>query len=75
MKKSKEIPIGGIGMINGYRVMAMEFQLENNCDDCCFGLSAGYHRECPINKCFSRNREDKKHVYFVLVKDELNGKG
>lgn len=71
MKKSKEIPIGGIGMINGYCVMAKEYLLENSCDDCCFGLNAGYHGKCPNNKCLARNREDKKYVYFVLVKDEL----
>ena len=33
MKKNKEIPIGGIGIINGYRVMAKEYLHINSCDE------------------------------------------
>lgn len=69
MKKSKEIPIGGIGVINGYRVMAKEYLFENTCDDCCFGLRSGYHRICPIKACSANYRKDKKHVYFVIAKE------
>lgn len=69
MKKNKEIPIGGIGIINGYRVMAKEYLFKNSCDDCCFGLRSGYHGNCPIKKCSAQYREDKKHVYFVIAKE------
>lgn len=66
-KRNKEIPIGGIGVVNGYKVMAKEYKLENSCDDCCFGRNAGYHHACPLNKCNDKKRADKKHVYFVLA--------
>ena len=69
MKKNKEIPIGGIGMIDGYRVTAKEYLFENSCDDCCFGLRSGYHGNCPIKKCSASHRDDKKHVYFVIAKE------
>lgn len=72
--KKNEIPIGGIGIINGYKVMAKEYLLENSCDDCCFGRSAGYKQVCPINKCSANKRKDGKHVYFVIVeKSNYNG--
>ena len=32
MKKNHEIPIGGIGVVNGYKVMAKEYKLENSCE-------------------------------------------
>lgn len=67
--KKNEIPIGGIGVINGYKVMAKEYLLENTCDDCCFSLNAGYKHDCPINKCSPLKREDKKHVYFVSIEE------
>lgn len=66
MEKNKEIPIGGIGVINGLRVMVKEYLLENSCEDCCFSRSSGYHWPCPSNKCFAKTRKDKKHVYFVI---------
>lgn len=69
MKKNKEIPIGEVGMINGYRVMAKEYLHENSCDDCCFSRNAGYHHECPIKKCSAKSREDKKDVYFVIAEN------
>lgn len=65
--KRNEIPIEGIGVINGYKVMAKEYLFENTCDDCCFSLNAGYKSCCPFKKCTARNREDKTHVYFVFV--------
>lgn len=65
MRKDNEIPIGGIGVIDGMRVMAKEYLLANSCGDCCFSLNAGYNPPCPIRKCDGRRREDKKHVYFV----------
>lgn len=66
-KKNQEIPIGGIGIINGYKVMAKEYTFENSCDDCCFGHSAGYPHACPLKKCSAKSRTDKKHVYFVIA--------
>lgn len=69
MKKIKEIPVGGIGIIHGYRVMAKEYLLENSCDDCCFCRNSGYPGDCPIKKCSAPYREDKKHVYFVIAKE------
>lgn len=65
--KKDEISIGGVGVINGYKVMAKEYLLDNSCDDCCFSLNAGYKQVCPIRKCESKRRTDKKHVYFVIV--------
>jgi hypothetical protein len=65
--KNKEIPIGGIGVINGYKVMAKEYLLENTCDDCCFSRNNGYYHPCPIKKCSSKSRTDKKNVYFEMV--------
>lgn len=67
MKKRNEIPIGGVGVINGYKVMAKEYRLENSCDDCCFSRNAGYHHACPLKKCIARLKTDKKHVYFVMA--------
>lgn len=67
MKKNSDIPIGGIGIISGYRVMAKEYLLENTCDDCCFSKTSGYHWPCPFDKCFARTRQDKTHVYFVIA--------
>lgn len=69
MKKNKEIPIGGVGIINGYRVMSKEYLLINTCDDCCFGHRSGYSGDCPVKKCSALYREDKKHVYFVIAKE------
>lgn len=69
MKKSKEIPIGDISVIHGYSVMAKEYLPENTCDDCCFSLRSGYTGNCPIKKCSLKYREDKKDVYFVIVKE------
>lgn len=71
MKKNKEIPIGGIGIINGYRVMAKEYLHTNSCDECCFSLNSGYRFECPHNKCSNLKRTDRKHVYFTIVEKEL----
>ena len=70
-KKNNEIPIGGIGVINGYRVVAKEFTLVNDCEDCVFSSKQGYSLPCPMNKCTARKRSDKKHVYFVAVDDSL----
>ena len=56
-KQYKEIPIGGIGVIAGQRVIAQKYLPENTCDDCCFSLNA----------CNGGSREDKTHVYFVKV--------
>ena len=42
-KQYKEIPIGGIGVIAGQRVIAQKYLPENTCDDCCFSLNAGYN--------------------------------
>lgn len=64
--KNDEIPIGGTGMIFGYKVTAKEYLTSTTCDDCCFGLRSG-HEECPRRKCDARYRQDKKHVYFVLA--------
>lgn len=64
-KQNTEIPIGGVGVIDGQRVIAQEYLPVNTCDDCCFSLNAGYNLPCPIKKCDGRRREDKKHVYFV----------
>ena len=69
MKKSKEISIGSIGIIDGYRVTAKEYLFENSCDDCCFSLRSGYHGSCPFKKCSAEYREDKRSVYFVLAKE------
>lgn len=69
--KKNEVPIGGVSVINGYKVMAKEYLLENTCDDCCFSLNAGYQHVCPIKKCSAKQRKDGKHVYFVIVE---NGK-
>ena len=70
MKKNVEIPIGGIGIVEGQRVMVKEYMLENSCDDCCFGMNHGYSLPCPAKKCDGKRRTDKKHVYFV--RDEQN---
>lgn len=67
MKKNVEIPIGGTGVVEGQRVMAKEYLLENSCDDCCFGRYAGYRYQCPFKKCHAKYRKDNKHVYFVRV--------
>lgn len=73
MKKAKEIAIGEIGVIDGQRVMAKEYLIENSCDDCCFSRNAGYNHPCPMKKCNGASRQDKKHVYFVKVdKNEEN---
>lgn len=69
MKKNKEIPIGGVGIINGYRVTAKEYSYRDSCARCCFSVAAGYRHECPIKKCSGEYREDGKHVYFE--KDEI----
>ncbi|MDE7345362.1 MAG: hypothetical protein K2N48_01315 [Muribaculaceae bacterium] len=69
MKKNNEIPIGGIGVIEGMRVMAKEFSFNNSCDECCFSLHADYHHPCPRKKCDAKTREDKKHVYFVKAEE------
>lgn len=71
MKKLKEIPIGGIGVIDGCRVMAKEYLPENSCDDCCFSRNAGYCPDCPSNKCEAKRREDKTDVYFIRVESEV----
>lgn len=72
--KNNEIPIGGVGVINGYKVMAKEYLFENTCDDCCFSLRAGYKYACPYNKCSAMKREDKKHVYFVIADNTITTK-
>lgn len=59
--KNKEIPIGGIGVINGYKVMAKEYLLENTCDDCCFSRNNGYYHPCPIKSAVP-NRERTKRM-------------
>lgn len=71
-KKSKEIPIGGIGIIEGYKVMAKEYKHTDSCDACCFSKTAGYHQKCPMSKCFPDKRDDKKHVYFVISEEGGN---
>lgn len=72
MKKNTEIPIGGIGIINGYRVMAKEYLYTDSCDECCFSLNSGYRSpSCPFNKCAAHKREDRKHVLFTIVEKEL----
>ncbi len=71
MKKKIEIPIGGIGVIEGYKVMAKKYLPENSCDDCCFSRNAGYWLDCPINRCEAKGREDKTDVYFVRIESEV----
>ena len=66
-KQKKEIPIGGVGVIDGYKVMAHEYLPSNSCDDCCFGFISGYKFPCPMNSCHARKRSDNKHVYFTIV--------
>lgn len=68
-KNNKEIPVGGIGVINGYKVMAKEYSYKNSCDDCCFSMHSEHVRMCPINKCHTKYRKDKTHVYFVRVEE------
>lgn len=70
MKPKKEIPIGGIGIINGVKVTVKEYLLSNTCNDCCFSICAGYTMRCPTKKCCADSRSDKKDVYFVEVKEE-----
>lgn len=65
MKKNKEIPIGGIGIIDNIRVMAKEYTYKDSCDQCCFSLNADYHFPCPEKKCSKKYRLDKRDVYFV----------
>lgn len=69
MKKAKEIPIGGVGIVAGVRVAAMEYHYMGDCGKCCFSSTAGYHLPCPLTKCAARFREDKKHVYFVKIEE------
>lgn len=69
MKKSKEIPIGGIGIVESCKVMAMEYRYNDSCEMCCFSLNAGYHFPCPAKKCSGKYRQDKKDVYFVKVEN------
>ena len=66
-KQKKEIPIGGTGLIDGYKVMAHEYLPSNSCDDCCFGFISVYKFPCPMKSCHARNRSDHKHVYFTIV--------
>lgn len=68
-KKNKEIPVGGIGIINGYKVMAKEYSYKDSCDLCCFSKIAGYRFPCLLKKCSAKYRQDKKHVYFVRVEE------
>lgn len=71
MKRYKEIPIGGIGLIENIRVEVKKYLFTDWCEKCCFSLTAGYLDPCPIKKCSARFREDKKDVYFVEV-DKTN---
>lgn len=68
MTKQKEIPIGGIGIVNGVRVLVREYTYKDSCDNCCFSRAAGYKFPCQANKCFACNRKDRTNVYFVEVK-------
>ena len=63
MNKKKEIPIGGIGIIDGVRVMVMKSDYKIGCDLCYW--QGKDHKSCPYNKCDGRKRDDKTHVYFV----------
>ena len=65
--QKKEIPIGGVGVIDGYKVMAHEYMPSNSCDDCCFSFNSGYKFPCPKMSCHAHSRIDHKHVYFTIV--------
>lgn len=71
MKRKKEIPINGVGIIDGYKVMAKKFDYRMDCSDCCV-FSGSYPFPCPNHLCHAKHRTDKTHVYFVEVKEGID---